>query len=248
MGAVVAFGLFFALDVVFVQYLESRGGAEIARAMAAEDSEIDLGGFPFIPRYLRGRLSGVSAEVRGASVSGGLRVQSVEARMATVDFDAGEMFALARSIFATRSEVRATNPIVILELGEGDLNDFVRRHLPVVGDLQVKGSGIEVRFLREDVDPADALRPTDDDLTDPARFLPVTRDRRFRLVLTSLRGVGASFRAEAKRLEELIQLPRFPEGLDPEVSMRDGVVVIEAQGAEVTVDVGEASEAEDGGG
>jgi hypothetical protein len=246
-GLVVAFGIFFALDVVTVQYLESRGAAELARAMSAEDAEIDLGGFPFVPRFLGGRLTGVSVQVRGASASGGLRVRSVEARMAGVSFRPGEMFALARSSYATTSEVTATEPIVILELGEGDLNDFIRRAVPAVGDVQVKGSGIEVRFLKDGVDPADAVRPSDDNLTKPARFLPTESDRKLRLILTSASQIPSHNRAEAERIEGLIDLPRFPEGLEPEVSMRDGVIQVEAQGAEgvkVTKRIGNASEPE----
>jgi hypothetical protein len=243
----VTFGILFALDVVMVQYLESRGAAELARTMAAEDAEIDLGGSPFVPRFFGGNLSGVSVQVRGASASGGLRVRSVEARLAQVSFDASEMFALTRSSFATTSEVTATEPIVIVELAEGDLNDFIRRAVPAVGDVQVKGSGIEVRFLKEGVDPADAVRPSDDNLTKPARYLPTASDRRLVLSLTSSSQIPSGNRAEAARIEGLIDLPQFPEGLDPEVSLRDGVIQLEAQGAEgvkITKKIGNASEPE----
>lgn len=225
-----------------VQYLESRGAAELARTMAAEDAQIDLGGFPFIPRFLGGTLTGVTVTVKGASARGGLRVQSVEARMEEVTFDAGEIFALARSSFSTRTRVTAKEPIVLLELGEGDLNDYVRRSMPSVGDVRVASSGIEVRFLRSDVDPADAVRPSEDDLTKPARFIPTVRDRRFEWILTSSSQVPVEFRAEADRLKNLVTLPRFPKGLDPDVSLRKGVIGIEGQGAEVSQVVGEATD------
>ncbi len=234
-------GGFVVLDIVMVQYLESRGSAELAKTMAAEQAELDLGGFPFLPRFVSGSLSDVSGRVRGASASGGLRVQSVTTRAASIDFSAGEIFALARSSFATKTHVRAQQPNVMLELGEGDLNDFIRRSIPVVGDVQVRGSGIEVRFLKEDVDPSDALRPTEDELTKPARFLPGTRDRKLHLILTGVSQIPPQYRNEADRLEDLIDLPRFPEGLDPDVSLRDGVVVIEASGAEVDVEIGEGA-------
>jgi hypothetical protein len=235
-------GGLFALDVVMVQYLESRGASEMAKTMAAEEAEIDLGGFPFLPRFLTGSLSNVSALVTGASANGGLRVQSVEARAGQIEFSAGQIFALARSSFATKSRVTAKQALVILELGEGDLNDFIRRSIPVVGDVQVKASGIEVRFLKPDVDPADAVHPSDDNLTKPARFLPGTRDRKLHLILTGVSQIPPDLRNEANRLEDLIDLPRFPEGLDPDVSMRDGVIVIEAQGAEVSLEIGEGAE------
>lgn len=243
-GLVVALGVFFALDVVFVQYLESRGAAEIARSMAAEDTTVDLGGPPFIPRYVGGTLTDVTVRVKGASASGGLRVQSVEARLGEMDFVPGELFALARSIFATRSEVTAREAFVLLELGEGDLSDYIRRSIPVVGDVQVKASGVEVRFLKEGIDPAEAARPHKRDLTKPARYIPAASDRRLHLILTSSSQVPVRYRAEADRIEGLIKLPRFPEGLDPEVAIRDGVISVEAQGAKVTQSVGEATEDE----
>lgn len=240
-GLLLLFGLFLVADVVMVQYLESRGAAELARTMSAEEARLDLGGFPFIPRFIRGRLSDVSGEVRGASAAGGLRVQRVETRMDEVSFSAPEIFALARSSFATKTEVSAEQPIVMLELGEADLEEFIRRAVPVVGDVEVKASGIEVRFIRPDIDPDDIDQPAEEDLTPPARFLPGARDRELRLVLTSVSQIPDAFRAEAARIEGLIDLPRFPKGLDPDVSLRDGVIVVEAQGAAISVEIGEAA-------
>jgi hypothetical protein len=239
---VLALGLFFALDVVMVQYLESRGGAEMARTMAAEDVTLDLGGFPFIPRFLGGSLSNVSAQVHGASAKGGLRVQLVDAEAEGFDFAAGKIFALARSSFATKTDVTAKQAIVRVQLAEGDINDYMRRLIPVVGDVQVRASGIEVRFLKPGVDPEEAIRPSKEDLTKPARLIPAMDGGRFYLSLLGVSQIPPAFRAEAERLERLIELPKFPKGLSSEVRLGEEVVLIEALGAEVTVEVGEAED------
>lgn len=224
------------------RYLESRGAAELARTMAAEDATIDLGGFPFVPRFIGGTLRNVTVRVGGASAAGGLRVHSVDARMESVSFDASEIFALARSSFATKTEVTAKQPIVMLELHEGDLYTFLRGSLPIVADVQVKGSGVEVRFLKPGIEPLDPEHPREKEMTKPARLLPRIVDRRLQLVLTSISQIPPQYRAEAERLEELIDLPRFPEGMSAQPSLRDGVIGVESQAAEVTLDVGEATE------
>jgi hypothetical protein len=240
----VTFGVLLALDVVMVQYLESRGAAEVARTMAAEDVTIELGSFPFTPRFFGGKLTNVSVRVRGASASGGLRVQLVEAQMEEAQFNAGEIFALARSSFATKSKVVALGPIGVVELGEGDLNDFIRRSMPIVGDVQVNTSGVAVRFLKPGVEPADPERPSDDEMTKPARYVPRVDDRRLHMILTSASQIPTEYRAEAERLEDIIQLPRFPAGLaPPNVDVAEDVIVIEAKGEKVTLNVGEATDA-----
>ena len=228
-----------------VQYLESRGAAEIARTMSAEDATVELGGVPFLPRFLGGSLTGVSVRVRGATAQGGLRVRSVEARMARVSFDAGEMFALARSIFSTRTVIEATEPVGLVELEEEDLEDFIKRTLPQVADVRIRSSGVEVRFLRPGVEPADVDNPDEKEMTQPARFLPRVENRRLVLVLTSVSQLSPIYRADAARIGGLIQLPAVPEGLRPAVSLRNGVIVMEAQGPLVKLPVGEKFE-EDG--
>jgi hypothetical protein len=241
LGVVLFFAGFFVLDVVVVQYLESRGAAELARSTSAEDSQIELGGFPFIPRFMGGKLTDVNVKVRGATASGGLRVASVEARMESITFDAGDIFTVARSIFSTRTEVTATNPILLLELAQSDLNDYIRRVAPSVGDVRVEASGVEVRFLKDDVDETETVHPTEDNMTKPARYVPAIRDRKFELILTSLSQVPAGLRAEAQRLEDIVKLPTFPEGMNSDVNLRNGVIGIEAQGAEVTESVGQGT-------
>jgi hypothetical protein len=243
-GVVLVAGLFVAADVVALQYIESRGAGEIARTMSAEDATVDLGGFPFIPRFLGGRLSNVSVNVSGASAAGGLRVQSVESQMQQVRFNSGKIFALARSSFATRTKVTAIQPLGILEIGEQDLEDFVKRSVPLVGDVEVKASGVEVFFRASlDLDLPERAQQELDELTEkPARYLPVVRDGRLALSLVSVSQIDRRFRFDASRLENLIQIPRIPTGLRPSVSLRDGVIVLEAQGPEVTLTVGEGEE------
>lgn len=241
-GLVVLVAAFVVVDIVTLQYLESRGAAEIARTMSAERAEVDMGGFPFIPRFVRGRLTDVAVEVTGASASGGLRVQSVEARMKEVRFAPGAVFALARSSFATRTEVTALEPIGIIELGEQDLEDFVKRAVPVVSDVRVRGSGIEVYFEppvdRRDV-PEEAQDRVAEAADKPARYLPIIDGGRLKLQLIGVSQIDRRFRFDAQRLESLIQLPKIPGGLRADRSLRDGVVVLEAQGSEVTITVGE---------
>jgi hypothetical protein len=239
-GIVVLIGLFLVVDIVMLQYIESRGAAEMARTMSAEQAKVDLGGFPFIPRFLGGRLTDITVDVTGASAAGGLRVQSIESRMKEVRFKSGAIFALARSSFATRTKVTAVEPVGIVELGEQDLEDFIKRSVPLVGDLEVKASGIEVFFRPLDADLPDSAADVVDELTDkPARYLPVIEGGRLALSLVSVSQIQGRFRSEAARLETLIDLPKVPAGLSPSVSWRDGVVVIEAQGPKVTLTVGE---------
>jgi hypothetical protein len=238
---VVLVGLFVVGDIVTLQYIESRGAAEIARTMSAEEAKVDLGGFPFIPRFLGGKLTDVSVEVKGASAAGGLRVRSIDARMKEVRFKPGAIFALARSSFATRTKVTALEPIGILELGEQDLEDFITRSVPVVRDVVVKSSGLEVYFKpRSDADLPDEAQQALDELADkPARYLPIIEDGRLRLQLIGVSQIDRRFRFDAARLESLIDLPKIPAGLRPDRSLRDGVVVLEAQGSKVTITVGE---------
>ena len=234
-------GLFGVLDIVMLQYIESRGAAEIAQTMSAEEAKVDLGGFPFIPRFLRGKLTDVTVEVTGASAAGGLRVQSVEARMKEVRFKPGAVFSLARSSFATRTKVTAIEPVGILELGEQDLEDYIKRAVPVVSDVLVRSSGIEVYFRPlADGEVPDAAQDAADEATKkPARYLPIVEEGQLRLQLIGVSGIAPRFRVDAAQVERLIDLPKIPGGLRPDRSLRDGVVVLEAQGPKVTLTVGE---------
>jgi hypothetical protein len=241
-GLVLAVGLYFVADVVLLQYLESRGAAEMARTLSAEDATVDLGGIPFIPGFLGGDLSDISVNIRGATAPGGLRIQSIETRFDQVSFKPGELFAIARSSFGTESVVSGRQPVAQIVLVESDIEEFIRRQLPLVGDVHVKASGIEVSFLT-DTDLIGDPNPDEKALTKPARFLPVIRDQELLLDLTSVSQLVPSFRADAARIEDLIDLrpndEDVPDGLSTNVSMRNGALVIDAQGAEVKLTVGE---------
>jgi hypothetical protein len=162
--------------------------------------------------------------------------------MKEIKFDTGELFALARSSFATRTKVTATQPFGIVELDEQDLEDYLRRTIPLVGDVRVKASGIEVRFVTPDFLLEPKKEPTDDDLSKPARFLPVISGGRLVLRLIGVSQVPLSARGEARRMETLLNLPKVPKGLSADVKLGNKAIVVEAQGAEATLVVGEGEE------
>jgi hypothetical protein len=236
-GIVLAVGLYFVGDIVMLQYLQSRGAAEIARTLSAEDATIDLGGVPFLPSFLGGELSDVSVKIRGATATRGLRIGSVEAQFDRFSFEPGDLFAVARSSFGTATKVKGVLRFGLIELTENDIEEFVRRQIPLVGDVHLKTSGIEVSFLK-DPDLIGEPNPDEKAFTKPARFLPVIRDNKLVFDLTSVSQLDPRFRNDAARIEKIIDLPDVPEGLSTDVSMRDGVVVIEANG-NVTVEIGE---------
>jgi hypothetical protein len=240
-GLLLAVGLYFVLDVVSLQYLESRGADQIARVMAAESATLDLGNVPFLPGFITGRLGHAEVKVRGASAPGGLRVQSVTTSLSDVRFSASRMFALARSSFAARTKVEASQTIGSMELAESDLEDFVQRAVPLIGSLEVKASGIEVNFLTEGASLSDDDEAEDDELTKPARYLPRVESGRIVLIPTSVSQIDRRFRAEAERIRNLIELPQIPEGLSAVARLGEGVVVVEVQGPEVELTVGEGN-------
>lgn len=236
-GVLVVVGLYFALDVIALQYLESRGAAELARGMTAEEAKIDLGSIPFLPGFVRGRLDQADVDVRGASGKGGFRVQLVKARMHDLRFSWRKMFALSRSLFATRTKLNAGNPIGLIEIGQTDLQDYLRRHVESVGTARISSGGVEVRFLEKRL--RSGIEPTEEDLSEPARYLPRVTDRRISLSLIGVAQVDPKHRADAERIEEIIDLPHVPQGLRTDVRLGDGVIVIEATGPEVELDLGE---------
>jgi hypothetical protein len=239
-GLVLAVGLYFALDVIALQYVQSRGASQLARAMTAEGAEVDLGGIPFLPSFLTGRIPEAEVEVQGASASGGLRVQMVSARFTGVRFSWRKLLRLSGSVFATRTAVSSEEAVGMLEIGQDDLEEFVRRQIPAVGDITIGASGIEVRFLSRDLEE-DEL-PTGDDLTKPARLLPRVADRHLTLSLVGLAEVPEGFRDEARRLERIVDLPAIPESLRTDVRLGNGVIVLEATGRDVELEVGEGPE------
>lgn len=239
-GVVLAVGVYLVVDIVTIQYFESRGATELARAMTAEEAEVDLGSVPFLPGFIGGRVSKAEVSVRGASGAGGLRIQSVMARMQDLRFSWRRMLRLSGSIYSTRTKVKLGDFFGLVEIGEDDLEEFVRRQVPLIGDVQVKASGIEVRFLNRRLERG--IDPSGEDLTDPARLLPRIADRRFSLSLIGLAQIPQPLKSAALRLERIIDLPRVPEGLRTDVRLGDGVIVVEASGRELDLTVGEGEE------
>lgn len=236
-GSIVLIGLYFVLDVVALRYMESRGATELTRAMTAEEGELDLGGIPFLPGFISGRLGKAEAAVRGASGAGGLRVQTVRASMTDLRFSWRDVLSLSRSIFSTRTKVRMEEPFGMIEIAQDDLGEFLKRHVPSIGSVEIRASGIEVRFLKERLD--EGVEPTQEDLTDPARLLPRIRDGRLELSVVGVAQVPAELRPLAQRLERVIDLPRIPEGLRTDVRLGNRLFVVEATGAELELTVGE---------
>ncbi len=252
-AAIVAIGLYFVADIVALQYLQSRGAGRISQALAAQSSTLKLGSLPFLPSYLGGHLSGVEAKVKDATAKEGFGVQSIDIRASEIRFGPGKMFSLARSLFSTRSKVTLTEPIAIIEIGEQDLSEFIKRRVPRVGDVQVSGSGIEVRFKLPEREanasssssgssssPSPSPSPSFDELlTKPARYLPRIEGRHFVLTLTSLSQLGFQYRDEALSIEHMIELPPVPAGMSSDVRLGKGVITIDCEGKTVTLDVGE---------
>lgn len=236
-GVLVAVGLYFALDVIALQYLESRGAAQLARAMTAEEAKVDLGSIPFLPGFVRGRLQRAEVDVRGASGKGGFRVQTVKAQMKELRFNWRKMFALSRSIFSARTSIEAHDPIGLIEIGQTDLEDYLRRHVESVGTARISSAGVEVRFLNKRL--KSGIEPTDEDLSEPARYLPRVNDRRISLSLIGVAEIDERHRADAERIERVIDLPLVPEGLQTDVRLGDGVIVIESSGPDLELEVGE---------
>lgn len=242
-GVVAAIGLLAALDVVALQVFESRGGSQIAQTMAAEEASLDLGGFPFLPNYLRGRLGTVGVDVTGAS-GGGLRVASVETGFSDARFDASDMFALLRNRFATRTAFTGKDVFARIEVASDDLESFLRSRIPLVQEVRIATSGVEVFLGSED---GDEREDDEDEEERPARFLPDVEGRRLVLVATGRAGFTSAERDAIERIETAIDLPMVPEGLQTDVQLGDREFVVEASGPEVTLDIGEGGERGVGG-
>lgn len=239
-GIVLAVGLYFVLDVIALRYLESRGAAELARSLTAEEAKVDLGDIPFLPGFITGKLSRAEVNVRGASGSGGFRVQSLSAQMRSLRFSWRDVFALSRSVFSRRTKVSMSEPIGLVEIGQSDLEDFLQRHIPDVGTVGISGAGVEVRFLSKRLKTG--IEPTSDDLTEPARYLPRVTDRHIVLSLISAAQVPDRFAESARRVEEVINLPAIPEGMRTDVRLGAGVITVEASGREAELTIGEGEE------
>jgi len=234
----VTIGLYFVLDVTIRQFLASRGADQIAKVLSAQEATVKLPGLPFLPSFLVGHIGEMEIDVTGASGPGGLRVQSIQARLSDLHFSPRKLFSLARSSFSARTTVTVDEPVALIELGESDLQEYIQHNVPEVGRVQLKATGVEVYFLK-DLNKPPPDNPSDDDLTKPARFLPVVEDGKIVLRLVGVAEVPPSMRFAAMRIEHIINLPRFPTGLRTDVRLGKGVIVFESSGHKVSLDVGE---------
>jgi hypothetical protein len=258
---VVAVGLYFVFDVVALQYMQGRGSADIAQTLAAEGATLKLGSIPFLPRYLSGHLGSrcdsaqctrnIEAKVKGATAEDGFGVQLIDFEASGATFAPAKTFGIARHLFSARTKMTLTDPIVLTEIGQADLSDYIKKKISQVGDVQVNASGIEVRFKLSAPEaptpyygygPTPSPTPTpgpDQLLSKPARYLPRVDAGRFGLTLTSVSQVPPEFRDDASRIETLIHLPPVPAGMTSDVRLGKAVITIESQGKSVTINVGQ---------
>ena len=258
MGLVVLTGLFFVCDVVVLRYIESRGAAQLAQTFDAESATADLGNVPFLPSFMSGHLSAVSGHISGASAPGGLRIDKIDITLQDVRFSPKHLVSLARSRFSARTDVKAQQANVTLQLAERDIHDYLVSKISSVRGVRVTSSGVAVTF--DEPAPAGSYpAPTPSPTPSPspgaspappapppppppstARFLPRVEGGVFQFVLVSSVNVAYDLRGDADQIEELIRLPRFPDSLRSDVRLGDGVIVVEAVGRDVEMNVGEA--------
>jgi hypothetical protein len=249
-AVIVLVGLYFVVDVVTLQYMQSRAGAETARGMAAQGAKVKLGSVPFLPGFLFGHTSNVSATIDGATATGGFGVDQIQFSASSVHFSPSHMFSLARSLFSTQTKVTFMQPSCTVQLAESDLSQYIEHTVADVGQVQVKPTGIEIRFklpllpptASPTATPSPSPTPTPSpqvQLTEPARFLPRIENGRFVLTLIDVSQIGAQFRDDASQIENLINLPPVPSSMNSDVRLGKGVIVIESQGLSLTVTVGQ---------
>jgi len=252
-GLLVGIGLYFVLDVVSLQYLESRAGAQTARWMSAESAKVRLGSVPFLPGFFAGHTSNVAATINGATAPGGFGVDEISCTAAKVHYSASHMFSLARSLFSTQTNVTLDQPNCVVQIAESDLSDFIKRAVPSVGEVSVKPTGVEIRFdLPQETNgyssfpsaspapsPSPSAAPT---MSEPARYLPRLDDRRFVLTLVDVSQVPFADRDDARRIENLISLPLVPPSMqrNSNVVLEKGRIEIDSSGVSLTVTLGQA--------
>jgi hypothetical protein len=254
---VVLVGLYFVADVVILRYIESRGAAQLAQTFDAESATADLGTVPFLPSFFSGHLHQVSGHISGASAPGGLRIDKIDITLDDVGFSPRHLVSLARSRFSARTNVKAVQANVTLQLNERDIHDYLVSKVSSVRGVRVTSSGVAVMFNEPappgtytlpspsptpSGSPSPSATPAPPPTPPPsmARFLPRVVDGVFQFVLVSQVNVAYDLRGDALQIEELVRLPRLPQALRSDVRLGDGVVVVEAVGRDVEMNVGEA--------
>ncbi|HVL81683.1 MAG TPA: LmeA family phospholipid-binding protein [Actinomycetota bacterium] len=229
---VVVAGLLVAADIVALQVYEARSATGLARSTAAQKASVDLGGSPFLPSYVRERLDEVQVEALGMT-RGGLRVDRLTLRMRDVTFERGPAWALVRSLYSTRMLVTGREVVGRFDVVERDLSDYLRSRVPAVREVRITQSGVEVSF-----------EGAEGQGQPPVRYLPrvVTDDEegrpRLTLQLLGATEVPRERTADARAIEGVIQLPRFPAGLQGTAELGNGVFIVEFAGAEASLWVG----------
>jgi hypothetical protein len=229
---ILLFGLFVVLDVVVLQVAESKGAAGFARATAAEHVTLDLGGFPFLPGLVTGHLRKVELDAAGLT-GGGLRVQSLTVSLRNVRLDGSGAVALIRSAYAGRTRLRADMPVGRAEVGEPDLDSFVRSKDERVKQVRILSTGIEVTFLVSQPGSQPEV------VSAPARFLPRVQDRRLVLELIGFAGAPKDLAERARILERSIDLPPIPKQMRVDVRLFGGKFALDATGPNLDVMAGE---------
>ena len=258
MGLVVLTGLYFVCDVVVLRYIESRGAAQLAQTFDAESASADLGNVPFLPSFIGGHLHQVSGHISGASAPGGLRIDKIDITLGDVTFSPRHLVSLARSRFSALTKVKAQQANVALQINERDIHDYLVSKVSSVRGVRVTSSGVAVTFNEPapagsypTPSPAPTPSPSPGATPGPpppppppppstARFLPRVEGGVFQFVLVSTVNVAYDLRGDADQIEELIRLPRLPDSLRSDVRLGDGVIVVEAAGRDVQMNVGEA--------
>jgi len=254
-GFVALVGLYFVCDVVVLRYIESRGAAQLAQTLDAENATANLGGVPFLPSFISGHLHTVSGRVVGASAPGGLRVDRIDLQLQDVRFSPRHLISLARSRFSARTDIRADQALVTIQLAERDVHDFLASKISSVRSVRVTSAGVSVTFNQPapaQFFPTPTPAPTASPGASPsstappapppstARYLPRVENGVFQLVLVSTINVSPDLRGDAEQVAELVRLPRLPERLRSDVRLGDGVVVVESIGRDIEMNVGEA--------
>lgn len=228
--ATVCLGLLVAADFVALQVAESRASAGFAQATAAERASVTLGGFPFVPRLIAGRVSRV--DVRATGVSGsGMRVARLEASVQDVRFSAGDAVALIRSPHAQSAALRTGQAVARAEVAEDDLEAALRTRLAQLRDLRISPSGIEAR-----------LDLPDGSVSDPIRFLPRVENGRVILRRTGEPELPDSLAGAMRAaFDRALELPAIPQGLTIAATLGEGTLDLEASAPGLDLSVGEGT-------